>query len=245
MNKNLTPKGLAQAATAGCLLLACSSVFATASIIGPGTVKVFSVGDAFDVKYLCASGAACPANDNTNVSGFDVTATSTWTVTSIEGAVIGLDIDLGNTTSDPDSTTNRIVEFGVKVLTPDATAVSANSTSGIWNAVLDTNFPGFQTVDLLVDDPQSGGKSGIFEGITDNIDLSLTLTSFNAIDGLMLEIFPIKFQGVGQSGQSLEFAGVPGIPGTEPAPGVPEPAPLALIALGGILLGWKARKSRT
>ena len=30
-----------------------------------------------------------------------------------------------------------------------------------------------------------------------------------------------------------------------PAPGIPEPAPLALVALGGILLGWMTRKKRT
>jgi len=35
-----------------------------------------------------------------------------------------------------------------------------------------------------------------------------------------------------------------GGPGTEPGLGVPEPAPLALIALGGILLGWRNRQSR-
>jgi hypothetical protein len=55
----------------------------------------------------------------------------------------------------------------------------------------------------------------------------------------------IRMQNVGSNGGgSLKL---PGVPGTGPGPGpgpIPVPAPLALIGLGGLMLGWMTRKSR-
>jgi hypothetical protein len=47
------------------------------------------------------------------------------------------------------------------------------------------------------------------------------------------------------SGGSESFVNNPPSPGPVPGPSVPEPGPLALIGLGGLMLGWMHRRRRT
>lgn len=208
---------------------------AVVTVIDETTVNVTEVGDTFVVEYTCLTTDVCGDAGSPDT---ELTATTTWTVTSIsaDGSEITFEIVVSNTTSDPGSTTNRITEFGVVVLDPDATAATADTG---WTAMVDTNFPTFMTIDLVVEDDGTGA-SGVGEGESDTLVLTL-MTDGNINDsGQTLQIFPIKYQGVGINGESFEFAGT--VP-DEPFP-VPEPSSLLLFGTGLIGLTFMVRRRR-
>jgi hypothetical protein len=68
-------------------------------------------------------------------------------------------------------------------------------------------------------------------------DVEAELTSGDVRIGIHVQGFA--------SGGSESFVNNPPGPGPSPGPSVPEPGPLALIGLGGLMLGWMHRRRRT
>lgn len=174
--------------------------------------------------------------DNT-VTTSDLTATSTWTVSSYSSSSIVLDITIANTTllDLPTTLTEAaIVSFGLGV-DPDATATLTTSGS-VFDMVgvgSNQNFPGgFKNIDIcLFADGCTGGSvnNGLQAGSSDSLQITLTaLTSFGASTDLLF--FPAKFQTTLGSFE-------PG--GTTT---VPEPTMVGLLAIG--LLGMLVARRR-
>jgi len=174
--------------------------------------------------------------------GAHITTTVTYDLTSISGTQAQFDVTIQNTTATSEPGTNRIVSFGVDVVTPTLTGASATNslpTAGEWDATVTTNFPGFQSVDLCsyAGPNCSGGSSeGVAEGQTDTFHLTLLGDFASATPSPSVTFqspFPGKFQAVGTAGRSFE---VDACTGCEPTPvpdeGLPEPGTLALLALG-------------
>lgn len=219
--------------------------FATVTINSDTSVTITDVGDSFGVDYVCLTTDTCGDAGSPDVI---LTGMTLWDVTSFTSDTIVFDIEVMNTTNDPGSTNNRITQFGVQILTPDTTNDAASATvdnSGSatdpdWDADTQTTFPVFMNVDLKVFQ-DSGGNAGVKEGESDTLELTLTNFNGGLAGSLTLEIFPIKWQGVGSGGESFEFAGTLKTP---PPTRMPEPASLAMFAFGLLVLGFFARRRR-
>ena len=68
---------------------------------------------------------------------------------------------------------------------------------------------------------------------------------FNS-NGILLELFPVKYQSVGPGGISIEFAGAPTITddGGDPPSNIPEPSILALFGISMFGLGLLRRRRK-
>ncbi len=212
---------------------------ATVTFTGDTIVNVNEVGDEFGVDYICATDCGGEGDPR-----YEMTAMSFWTVQSIEIDEIVFDIEIMNTTVDQFGDTNRITQFGVKVLDPDADEASVDNTSSTialdWDAVVDTTFPTFMTVDLIIFEDDTG-DAGLKDGETDTLVLKLeNFDSSVLTNGLTLEIFPIKYQGLTgtiENADSWEFAGT--------LKTIAEPSTLALFGFGLVgLAGIMRRRHR-
>lgn len=200
------------------------------------------VGEEFVVTYFCASGAVC--GNATNTSDTDLSGSTTWTIDSLSSTEAVFTIDIANDTTD-----GVLLSWSVQIITsnvdeepfPDSVAITNFDDGGlggdtIWSASLDTNAAGgYGTVDLCAYAANNcaGGNqnSALIEFGTDTV----VLTLYGDFTGTTtFDIFPSKWQSVGDTGISLEPGGTL----------IPEPSTLALFGFGLVGLAGTMRRRR-
>lgn len=169
-----------------------------------------------------------------------------WTATTATFSTI-----VTNASSGPG--TNRLMSFGIGTVSPTLTGASTNSAS--WDADVNQTLPTFQTVSLCIwsSNGCTGGNinNGLGEGGSASFNLMLTTSGNFMTSGITFaDPYGIKFQDVGNGGQSWEFAGCIEGPncgggggggGAGGGGNVPEPDVLALIAIGALAAGLSRR----
>lgn len=192
-------------------------------------------GDTFTVDWYIDATTTSGLND-------DLSATSTWTVSSYSSTSIVLDISITNTTLLSSTLTNAdIVSFGFGVV-PDATGTLL-SPGSVFDGIASGSGPqqtypgGFKQIDVCVySSGCSGGSvtSALHAGLTDSLQIELTSTTLfgSTID---LLFFPVKFQ------TSQGSYAAPGcVAGSNCTP-VPEPPVPLLLGLGLLGIGLARR----
>ena len=173
-----------------------------------------------------------------------LTGTTKYTATAIAAGGITLQAVVKNTSTT--GTNQGLKSVGFQTTSPELSTVSfsqqalAGDTNVFNNALLNTTFPGFQTVELCVLNGNncSGGAQGttLAEGQTDTFLLGLTFaTSAGTPPSFTIDGPRIRFKGdLG----SYNFAGTNGDP-------IPEPSTVLLFGSGltGLML-WRWKHSK-
>lgn len=197
-----------------------------------------SVGDSFTVTWELLAGATDP-NGNLNNTGYDLTGSADFVVTSIGETTVSFDVTLTNTT-DPNTAEIGLQKFGFAT-SPDATLVSwsnvgadgkitdvanySNSDSDLDNAVA----PGGVSVIDIVASTDTGTNGTLQSGEQDTVNI---VVGFNdpIVDGVEFSPFAVKYQS---DPDSFEFPGQDDNGGGGPPTGdVPLPGTLVLLGAG-------------
>jgi hypothetical protein len=188
----------------------------------PGGQPLYEVsglvqGDAFNVSWG-------------GVSGLDVQGMVT--VNSLTASTASIQVMLDNLSTPISGSDPRVTAFGLEV--DGYSSLASAATGGTFLTSADSsNFPGF-TIDVCATSGNNcagGGNGGIPAGGSDTAILDVN----GVLPGtLKLSNFALKVQG-GPGGNSFELAGVP-------RPKVPEPASIALAAMGVATL-WLGRRA--
>ena len=168
------------------------------------------------------------------LDGAALSGQAMFRLTSLSSTQAVFDVWVSNLTNSAQPGQNRLVSFGIGDVSPDITdATIVNDASGdSWNATRNTNFPGFQRIDLCIwagPNCAGGSHNGLGEGESDFFTLTLTGTFTGSIS--LGGSSPSKWQSVGFSGESYHISGG----------SVPEPGPLALFAFGMACLAVRRR----
>lgn len=202
------------------LLLASASQAFTITASGV-TITAADVNGSFVIVYDGQS-------DGSPIAG--LSASATFTVTAFGDDSITLVVALTNTSSSP-ITDSRVSVFGFDT---SPTVDSASATGFFVGTVLDGALPsGFGAIDLCVKNGQTnncqgGGGTGI--GFGDTGTTTLTLGFVGPIDSVTLSNFGVRYQSIVGAGDTTSAVGR----GTPP---IPEPASIALFALGAGIVG--------
>lgn len=181
-----------------------------------------NVGQSYTLNYNGFS-------DGTTVNG--LTASTTFTLTGINGNQYTFNYSLTNTTSDP--VNSRVSSFGFNT-NPDITG--ASSTGAFSYTTLNSSYPnGIGAIDVCFKDASTGscsggGSGGLADGQTGTG--TFTLSFAQPVSSLSLSDFYVRYQSVSGAGNITSASGS----GTLTSSGgqVPEPGMVGL--LGGAML---------
>lgn len=198
-----------------------------ASQAGATTVTYNAAGDSNTITFTCSNcSSGISGSIQMTLSSFNVgTRTAVFAVVVTNNSTLAAD---------------RLVSFGFGNLTPNITSASDNSA--MWSETLNTNFPGFQTVELCVWAGQNcagGGNGGVAgAGGSSSFNLTLVFAAGTTIPPITFDGWYTKFQG---PNGSFELPGDTDTD-TDTDTDVPEPGTLALLGLGLMGLGAVRRR---